>query len=367
MSFTAGNLGLSNSDRESSDTDDDQMAQEEARIAKELERLQEKQRLLKAKRESAAMYKKFMDGSSVQGGPASTAEEVAMKKKQHLEDLRNKLAKRTTIGKAPGWNPTKKPSPVRAPTPFDQAKPPPAVKGKKYTDAVADADRAFATASRAISKMISDVMEEDGTKLRDADQIGFGFVGAKKPHVVPTTMPHEKQLEALVLPEKLCSDGWNAEKLKWDAPTAIDENVPLSLVLQTIFDGLKVFNGKMELFENMLHLHSVAHIHVIKAGYLTRLFCVAGAPEKEAVTTKLVSSLRAVILSSDRELKHLPFRDLATVIDFCSNKNRVEKLALFCLHYIEYGKNYAQTLTNVLFAIDFQNDIFWPGEGQKDT
>ncbi len=364
-SFDA-NVDLSNSDRESSDTDEDEMFKEEARLRKEMKRLQEKQRLLKAKRESAATYKQFLASSKVSGGPAASRDEVAERKRRHLEDLRGKLAKRQTLGSAPDWTGNKKPSPVRAPTPFDEKKPAPSVKGKKYKDIAPDSDRAFGISSKAIAKSVSDSMERDGLKVREDDFAKFGFVGVPRPPVIPTTMPHEKLLESVVLPEKLCSGAWKDELMKWDAPTNVDENVPPTVLMKTIFDGMKAMHSRMDLVRDILHLHSVAHIHVIKAGRLTRLFCVADGQEKEAVTGKLVSSLRAVILSSDDELKHLPFREWDTLKHFFENANRVEKLALFLLHYVDHNKQFARNVSNVLLHPDLQNALFWPGDGANE-
>ncbi len=363
-------FGLSDSD--DSNNSPTQLAHEEAVIDLEMRKLEERKALLQAKRD--AKYCQFLSDTKMptantpdSGGSSTESKKPSdsdskKKRKAQSHDLREKFANRTTLGRAPGWpaGPSpRKPSPIRAPSANEQRKKPPVVKGEKFDELRLDADKMFTAASKSLAKMVDQLMTEDGMKVREDEFANFGFVGQKRPNIVPQTMPHEKNLEALVLPEKLQAGEWDATWQKWGGP--VNENITLSAALPTIFDGLKALHSKVDLLKDIMHLHSVAHIHVLKASYITRLFCVADAPDKQAVTAKLVSSLRSIILASDPELKHLPFKELGVLTDYFKSGTRVEKLAIFALHYVDYGKGYNKSLLNMLLSPDLQNKAYWHG------
>ncbi len=374
----AANVGpFGPSDSESSDDSvivdecPDLLAKEEAALERQMSRLEEKRKELRARRESAEHMRSFLADTKMPKGAtpgsgscstASTKEATEDKKrKAPVHDLRASFEQRTTLGRAPDWpaTPSKKPSPIRAPAANDPRKPAPTVKGAKYRDIELDAEKFFDAAANSIQLMVNDIMRKDG--IKKVNETGFfGFIGQKPPSRVPDSMPHEKELEGIVIPEKLQSGEWAAKWEKWDGPK--NENVPLSVMLKTLCQGVRAAHAKLDLMKDIQHLHSVANVHIIKASFITRLFCVAAGPEKQAITAKLVSSLRSVILAADPELKRLPFKSLGVMTDFFRSSSRVTKLALFVLNYVEYGPSFNATLLNVLISTDLQNDVYWPSE-----
>ncbi len=362
-----------------------QLDREEARINSEMRKLEAKKTLIKAKKEqkyraflaNTKMPKEATPGSGGCSGGSSSDSDKSKKRKAAVHDLREKFATRTTLGKAPNWHgrtPSpkaspirpirlKKPSPVHAPAPNKAVKAAPVVKGVK--EAKVDPDKAFIAASRSVAKTVSSMIRQDGYKVGDKSP-SFGFPGKKPPTKTPGSLPHElNRIEALLLPEKLQLSEWNDVWKKWDGPTNMEENIPLTEenipltdFMKTVYEGLCSAHDKMGLLKDILLLHSVSNVHLLQASFVTRLFCVAQAPEKEAITSKLVMSLRSVILASDPELKLLPFREPDVLTDFFTSNSRVVKLGLFLLHHVEYGKGYNKTVINVLLSTEMQNRVY---------
>ena len=245
-----------------------------------------KKALVKAKKDEnyrAFLANTKMPADATPGSGGSSTEsraEAEKKRKAAVHDLREKFATRTTLGKSPGWSGrsgrtpspkaspirprSKKPSPVRAPSANEPVKPATVLRGLKYKGAKVDPDQVFMAAAHSVSKTVNSIIIEDGYKVAGKSP-PFGFVGQAPPAKIPDSLPHEKTLADLVLPEMLQTGEWKDMWEKWNGANQVDVNLPPSELMKTIYDGLRAAHSKMDLLKDILNLHSVAHIHVLKA------------------------------------------------------------------------------------------------------
>ena len=191
------------SDSESDDSQaatDAQLAKEEANIDREMHRLEEKKKLVQAKRD--VHYREFVAATKVDkcntpgsGGSSNDNGENAVKRKAAVHNLRESFTKRTTLGTALDWPEAspRKPSPICAPAPNEKLKPAPTVKGYKHCNIRLDADKVFEAASVSLAKMVNDIMICDGVKVPEHEQRmsgAFRFRGEMPPFRVPDSLPH---------------------------------------------------------------------------------------------------------------------------------------------------------------------------------
>ncbi len=253
--------------------------------------------------------------------------------------------------------------PITAPGPDDVAAGPPIVKGSKTeTNSAADRDpeEVFSIYAKNVASYVMNAMVADGV----ADMPTVDELIEEDPAAVAVPLTHEEELEFLSGPEHLRVDGFSAVDMSFPdfEPGGAITMETLPAVLKCIFDGMAAINTKLEHLVKNQKIHTLAHLANIKSTALLRQLCVKDGSKKEAVYKKLQLAMKVVLLASDAELKDLPFRNIAAIHSFFHGVGRdlrVQKLAHFCLAYIDYGRGYATALLDTVLHGQLQLNVYW--------
>ncbi len=253
--------------------------------------------------------------------------------------------------------------PIMAPGRADTVAGPPIVKGQKTeteSAAVRDPDEVFTIYAKNVASFVMETMVADG--VGDMPTVDELIAEVSPTCAVP--LSKEEELEFLCGPEQLQIEGFSAPDLTFPDfeagdPITMEE---LPQVLKCIFNGMASISKKLDHLVKNQKIHTLAHLANIKATALMRQLCVQDGAKKAAVYRKLQMAMKVVLLASDAELKELPFRKVAAIQSFFhgpGNINRVQKLAQFCLAYIEFGRGYATALIDTLIHVDLQIRVYW--------
>ncbi len=211
----------------------------------------------------------------------------------------------------------------------------------------------------------NELFAEAARKIAVAACEAYGFVGDQQPDrtggltqefdgKVPPELGQEQELELLVRPELLRGGDWVAPLPQYTTATCCADKACVNA-------NLNALNVKMDRIMSILHLHSVAFIGNIKAANETRLLCLAERGQKDEVYRRLQSSLRAVVLGADPDLKAVPFTSLPNMATFFGRRARVEKLAFILLSYFDVGESYAKSIISFTLSGDLQREVTWSG------
>ena len=87
---------------------------------------------------------------------------------------------------------------------------------------------------------------------------------------------------------------------------------------------------------------------------------VAGkSPRFDKAHAIVTECSEAIYLAADKDLRRLPFRSPDDLKSFFYSKDNVEKLALYVLTYIAYGKSFLVNVLNALMTPALQNALYW--------
>ncbi len=253
--------------------------------------------------------------------------------------------------------------PITAPGPNDVASGPPIVKGsKKETKAGAekDPDEVFSVYAKSVATYVMNTMIADGV----ADMPTIDELNEEDPPTVAVPLTHEQELEFLSGPEQLHIGGFSTVDVTFPVikPDSAITSEELPTILKCIFDGMAAINEKMDHLVKNQKIHTLAHLANIKSTGLLRQLCVKDGTKKDAVYKKLQLSMKVALLASDAELRDLPFRTIAAIQSFFhgdGSNNRVQKLAHFCLAYIDFGRGYATALLDTVLHGELQLNVYW--------
>ncbi len=222
-----------------------------------------------------------------------------------------------------------------------------------------EVDKIFEAAANDIAKIVSEIMATHGYGKDEAsasnEKTAIGCV--------PLSLPHEAELEVLVRPETLRTTEWQETLAPFPNVTqrllGLEPNDEHKFLLKGVIEGLQVVNSKLDRVLNIQHLQSVAHLNVVKTCNLLRVLCLSDGPDKDRVYKSLNQSLRVVVLSSDSDLKKLPFNTLTELETFFSNTDRIQKLAYYLLSYVEFGKAFADNVIRTVFSASLVRSSYW--------
>ncbi len=255
---------------------------------------------------------------------------------------------------------------IQPPTKGEPMKPPPIVKGVKSTHIKRNSEEVFKIMAKNIARAVWHVMDHHATERSNSDDEEAKASEDGNRGKVSSDQPHEQDLENLLKPEVLRTGAWSPPLEAYTGYVDIQDGNVLDSVIM-LNKKMDALNSKMERILAILSLHSVAHISSIKAANEVRMLCLADGRNRDEAYQKLQTSLRAITLASDSDLKVMPFRSLAAIDKFFGKPERIEKAGYFLLTYYDFGKGFARAIVNALLDTDLQYDVFWSPETYHHT
>ena len=166
--------------------------------------------------------------------------------------------------------------------------------------------------------------------------------------VVPKTFSHERELEICVLPRRLDSAAFRNAA---DEPAA---DTPAGRLASAVAD-----------IASVQHLHSLALSHILHLLRSTRRMVAGFSPAGDEVSAIIEKSTETILLASDPDLKQLPFQRACQFEQFLCSANRIEKLGIFIMTYVAYGKQFVSDLLNLLMSPGLQSQVYWSGSSKR--
>ena len=222
-------------------------------------------------------------------------------------------------------------------------------KGEKEKCEKHDQDAIIRLSAATLTRFIMDWQISEGEILRIVPPQDRPQEAPRRGGVVPLQLGHERELELAVLPGRL-------RGVRYCDPDETE--------LRTGDDN----DTLARLFHNMTctqNLHSLALVQIIGELRAIKEIALTGKEVPSNLEKLIKKSTEAVLLASDRDLAGLPFTSIDEMLVFLRCPERIEKLSIYVMTYMAYGKDFPFELLNLLIHPDLQANVYWTGTRTK--
>ncbi len=167
---------------------------------------------------------------------------------------------------------------------------------------------------------------------------------------------HENQLLQIIWPNTFKGKPWKVNVPPEDAGS---ENASVA----------DLFRRQEVILQGIVNVQRVQHLHSLALSTLVdKVAAVRGKDGSmpEDLAKELKAAQRATLLASDPDLKQLPFKSIASIADFFTHEDRVQKLASYLCTYVPYDKTqYAGNLCRALIHPQLMDIAYWAGRSKR--
>ena len=216
---------------------------------------------------------------------------------------------------------------------------------------------ALAVAAQNVSNLICSLRTHSGLRVDKAGDDDVG-IGEASDLLVPAGLPHEQHLEMLLRPEKLQTGPWLEKIPDFEEPSTDRRELPTDLLRQVACNQA-VLRAQLDRVSTMLNLHSAAFIDMIMGLNDMRMLCLKEAQGRDGAYNSLKTSLRAIVVGADPDLKAVPFETAGQLEEFFQKRTRVQKLVFVLISYYDFGDDFAEEVLNATLAPELQQVVAW--------